>query len=99
MLAQIEGIDDNRIMNTTNNTLNTSDTMTELALIARGEHPAWKGDAARNAESFVWRIANDMPDEARALADDLENNIGAVCEETGLPPRRVLITIRILRGE
>lgn len=63
--------------------------MQELAGIISGRHPAWTGDAAANAETFLHRIRNDAPDDASLLAYDLLQNIKDFSTETGLSPDRI----------
>lgn len=63
--------------------------MKEMANIIRGEHPAWGGDRILNAETFLRRIANDMPRAALDLADDLMANKSDFSDRTGLSPDRI----------
>lgn len=63
--------------------------MKECVSIRRGEHPGWKGDSVLNADTFLERIGCDMPDEAEALAADLDANPGDYSAELGISPDRV----------
>lgn len=69
--------------------------LNEFAAIIRGE--VGKGDRIYNAESYIFRLANDMPEEADALALDVERNESAVVEITGLSPGRVRWVHREIR--
>lgn len=78
--------------------LNHLETMKEFALIRRGEHPAWGGDRIENSECFLRQIRRDMPDEAKALAYDIECNLVDFSDETGLPERSLIHAQKILYG-
>lgn len=72
--------------------------MQEFAQIRRGEHPAWCGDRINNSEFFLRQIRRDMPEEAKAIAYDIERNLDAYSEETGLPQRTLEQAQRFLCG-
>lgn len=72
--------------------------MQEFAQIRRGEHPSWQGDRINNSEWFLRRIRTDMPEEAKALAFDIECNLNDYSEETGLPHRTLEQAQRFLYG-
>lgn len=72
--------------------------MQEFAQIRRGEHPAWSGDRINNSEFFLRQIRSDMPEQAKAMAYDIECNLEAYSEETGLPPRTLEQAKRFLYG-
>ena len=75
----------------------TVDFLAELALIVRGKHPAWEGDSCMNADSFVKRFARDFPEDASNILNDINSNLSAASEVSGLPPRRLLISTKTLR--
>jgi len=72
--------------------------MQEFAQIRRGEHAAWTGDRINNGECFLRQIRRDMPEEATAIAYDIECNLDAYSEETGLPHRTLEVAQRYLYG-
>lgn len=72
--------------------------MREFAQIRRGEHPAWSGDRINNSEFFLRQIRLDMPEEAKAIACDIECNLDDYSEETGLPQRTLEQAQRFLCG-
>jgi hypothetical protein len=74
------------------------ETIQEFAAIIRGEHPAWKGDRVRNGGFFLRQLHNDFPEEAKALAFDIECNLSSYIEETGLPERRLEQAQKVLFG-
>ena len=78
--------------------LNYLTVMQEFAQIRQGVHPAWRGDRIYNSEFFLRQIRNDMPEEARSMAVDLECNLDAYSEETGLPHRTLEQAQRYLSG-
>jgi hypothetical protein len=63
--------------------------MTECVQIRQGEHPGWSGDPVLNADTFCRQIGSDTPEEAEALATDLEANAEAFSEALGMSPDRV----------
>lgn len=65
--------------------ISTDEFLKELALIIRGEHPAWQGDRIANAELFCHRLGRDF-DNAPALAQDISRNINDCAEEYGISP-------------
>ena len=70
-------------------TLDHATVAKELAAILRHEHPGWQGDKIMNAESFLYMLARDMPEQAKALADDMQANVTAFSDITGLSPDRI----------
>lgn len=73
-------------------------TVKEFAQVVRGEHPGWAGDRRENGGAFLRRIATDMPDEAKALAFDIECNQADYSTETGLPLRTLEQAQKVLFG-
>lgn len=73
--------------------------MQEFAQIRRGEHPAWSGDRINNSEFFLRQIRRDMPEQAKEMAYDIECNLEAYSEETGLPHRTLEQAQRYLYGQ
>lgn len=69
------------------NKMTTFDILNEVALILRGEHPGWEGDSVWNAETYLNRFVNDF-DNASEVATDIENNLNAASEVSGLSPNR-----------
>jgi len=76
--------------------LTTDEFVSELALIIRGEHPAWEGDRIANAELFCHRVARDF-DETRSIADDIERNIHALSDSHGMSPSGMRWTVNRIR--
>lgn len=74
------------------------ETMKEFALIIRQQHPAWKGDRVLNGGAFLRKIFLDMPEDAKALAFDLECNAKDYSEETGIPEQRIFQASKVLFG-
>lgn len=72
--------------------------MRELGLILRGEHPAWGGDCRSNGYSFLVRVADDMPDAAKALGQDIARNLDDYTTETGISPNTLRLAAEILQG-
>lgn len=70
--------------------LKTADILNETALILRKEHPVYNslGDRIQNAESFLAGAARDLPEESKAVAQDIRNNLAAASEICGLSPDR-----------
>lgn len=79
--------------------LNHLDTVKEFASIVRGEHPAWSGDRRENGGCFLRTIRNDMPDQAKDLAFDIECNLEDYITETGLPERTLIQAQKVLYGQ
>jgi len=73
-------------------------TIKEFASIVRGEHPAWSGDRRENGGCFLRTIRNDMPEQAKDLAFDIECNLADYVEETGLPERTLIQAQKVLFG-
>lgn len=73
-------------------------TIKEFASIVRGEHPAWSGDRRENGGFFLRTIRNDMPEQAKDLAFDIECNLADYVEETGLPERTLIQAQKVLYG-
>ncbi len=80
-------------------TLDHLATVRELADIVRGEHPGWEGDRRCNGGAFLRRIRNDMPEAAAALAADIGRNLMDFATETGISPRTLELTRRVLVNE
>lgn len=70
-------------------TLDHATVAKELAAILRHEHPGWRGDKIMNAETFLYMLAHDMPEQAKALADDMQANVTTFSDITGLSPDRI----------
>ncbi len=70
-------------------TLDHATVAKELAAILRHEHPGWQGDKIMNAETFLRMLAHDMPEQAKAFADDMQANVNAFSDITGLSPDRI----------
>ena len=79
--------------------LNTYDVLSEYAKVIRDAHPGWRGDRIANAGAFLRRIVSDMPEDALALANDMERNADLICLEIGLSPGGVQRGIKVLRGQ
>jgi hypothetical protein len=82
-----------------NTAINHLDVMQEFATIIRGEHPGWSGDKRENAGFFLRTLRNDMPEQAKALAFDVECNLNDFSELTGLPHRTLEQAQRVLYGQ
>jgi len=76
--------------------IKTYDVLLEVAQILRGENKAWEGDSVWNAETYLHRFANDF-DNAKELADDIEENISASSEVSGLHPNRIQWIVNRIR--
>lgn len=63
--------------------------MQEMAEILRGDHPGWEGNRILNAETHLALIHRDLPDEALALAENVEAHLPEFSELTGLHPDRL----------
>ncbi len=63
--------------------------MKEAVAIRRGEHPAWTGDPVENRDVFLTRVGRDLPDDASALADDLDAHTTNYSDELGISPDSV----------
>ena len=72
--------------------------MKEFAQIIRGEHHAYRGDRRYNGGFFLRTIQNDMPEEAKSIAFDIECNLNSYMDETGLPERTLIQAQRVLYG-
>jgi hypothetical protein len=72
--------------------------VSELALILRGEHSAWQGDRRTNGYRFLARIADDMPESAAALGQDIASNTADFASETGISPGTLRRASEILLG-
>ncbi len=80
-------------------TVNHADFMIEFAQIIRGEHPNWSGDKRENAGFFLRMLRNDMPEQAKAIAFDVECNLDDYSGLTGLPHRTLEQAQRVLYGQ
>jgi hypothetical protein len=78
--------------------INHLDTVNEFASIIRGEHPAYRGDRRENAGFFLRQIRNDMPEQAKQLAFDIECNLNDYIKATGLPERTLVQAQKVLYG-
>ena len=76
--------------------MKTYDILVEVAQILRGEHKAWEGDSVWNAETYLHRFASDF-DNAKETADDIEKNISASSEASGLHPNRIQWIVNRIR--
>jgi hypothetical protein len=81
------------------NSVDHTATLNELALILRGDHPAWEGDRRANGYSFLTRIADDMPEEAASLGKDIAKNTEDFATETGISPNTLRRASAILLGQ
>lgn len=70
--------------------MQTAEFLIEARLIVTGKHSAYRAmsDRINNFENFCWTVANDMPEQAVAIADDIYNNIDAAVEVGGMTPHR-----------
>lgn len=67
--------------------LYTVESLKEFASVIRGEHKDWRGDKRANAEQFLLNIRRSTPLAACTFGHDIEENIQAFSDETGLPFR------------
>jgi hypothetical protein len=69
--------------------MTTEQVLKEVALILRGEHPAWEGDSVWNAETYLHRFSKDMSKCAQNVALDINKNPYEASEISGLHPNRI----------
>lgn len=75
------------------------DHLNELGRILRGESPGWEGDRRANGYHFLVRLADEMPEEAKALAEDILRNVADFAEETGISPSTLRRACQVLLGQ
>lgn len=78
--------------------LKNIDTVNEFAKIVRGEHAEWRGDRRYNGGFFLYTMRKNSPEKAKDIAFDIECNLDAYIEETGLPERTLEQAQRVLYG-
>lgn len=69
--------------------------------IRRGEHPDWRGDRIYNADTFVYRTAHKAVGNWRQgdfIAEDIEANLAAYSDATGLPHSRLEFVAKQFRN-
>jgi hypothetical protein len=79
-------------------TLNSYDVACEYISIFMGSHPDHKGDRVYNAETYLFRLAYDMPEEAAILAVDFIENSEEFSDLLGCSPFRMRIAGRYIQG-
>lgn len=68
----------------------------ELALILRGEHPAWEGDRRANGTAFLKRMILGTPSVAATLGADIGRNVNHYSNVSGISPSTLRLAARIL---
>lgn len=74
----------------------TAEVLIECATILRGEHKGWEGDSVLNAEVYLHRFGKDF-ENAAEVAADIENNLSAASDISGLSPNRCQWIINRIR--